>query len=244
MTRGTRSGSNDLAEVKRGVKDYFDERASALETSKAPQDSDKVLVARLMSGRVRGDVLELGCGMTPSMSMRPGQDRLVALDLSRASLGHVAGAWGRVCGDAGRMPFAPASFDGAVSAHVFHHMVGRDAVESRQLLHAVVEELARVMRPGGVVALADTVLAGPFSRLERAIFAMVRVAAWALSVPAVMFRSARSLESAFTGGGFQVREAVTLPTRGKPLTPWKSSLRWPMAWSPLRDVFLVFQRVE
>ena len=239
-----RSGQEESAMATRGVRDYFDARASSQGASETPPEGDRALMVRLMSERVQGDILELGCGMTPSMSARAEQDRIVAVDLSLASLRRVDGAWGRVCGDAGGMPFARGSFHGAVSAHVFHHLAGRNASESHHLLHAVIGELARVVRLRGVVAVADTVLAGPFSGLERPLFAVVRVASWFFRAPAVMFRAARSLEAAFASGGFQVREILALPTSGKPLTPWKSSLRWPMAWSPLRDVMLVLQRAE
>jgi SAM-dependent methyltransferase len=62
-------------------------------------------------------------------------------------------------GDAGTMPFVDASFDVAVSRFAFHHLADPDAVT---------REMARVVRPGGCVAIVDMVNGGSrHDELER-----------------------------------------------------------------------------
>ena len=62
-------------------------------------------------------------------------------------------------GDAGAMPFVDASFEVAVSRFAFHHVADPEAVT---------REMARVVRPGGYVAIVDMVKGGArHDELER-----------------------------------------------------------------------------
>ncbi len=84
--------------------------------------------------------------------------RPVGIDLSMGMLGHArAGRVPLVHGDALRAPLAAASFDGAVSGFALRNVVDLDAL---------FVELARVVRPGGRVALLD--VATPTNPLLRA----------------------------------------------------------------------------
>lgn len=107
-------------------------------------------------------VLDLGCGFGRHAfeSLRRGA-RVVACDMSLAELKDVSGmfdaildeeaatlpatAWGAAAnGDATRLPFADASFDRIIASEVLEH-VPDDA--------AAFTELARVLRPGGTIAV-------------------------------------------------------------------------------------------
>lgn len=93
------------------------------------------LVARGLAARV-GEVH--GVDMTPAM-----------VELARREAGR-EGAANAVfsVGDVTALPFEPASFDGAVTRFSLHHIPAPGRV---------VAELARVVRPGGAVVLADHV---------------------------------------------------------------------------------------
>lgn len=97
-------------------------------------------------------VLDLACGSGPMTRelTRPGRT-VIGLDLSQAELGLAAarhsGPW--VCADALRLPFADASLDAVTTS------MGLVVITP---LSGLVREVARVLKPGGVLAaIAPTV---------------------------------------------------------------------------------------
>lgn len=108
----------------------------------------EVLAAEL---RLRQPVLEIGVGTGRiALPLHQAGIRLVGADLSRPMMDRlVAKAGGRapfplVQTDATRLPFADAAFGAAQAAHVLHLILS---------WRAVLAELARVVRPGGVVLI-------------------------------------------------------------------------------------------
>jgi SAM-dependent methyltransferase len=101
-----------------------------------------------------GAVLDVGNGLAaqdPVIARVTGSTRLVALNITRSQLvaGRArlaeAGAL-PVNGDATRLPFAAASFDGAISVEAAFHFPSRARFFS---------ETFRVLRPGGVLSMSD-----------------------------------------------------------------------------------------
>jgi SAM-dependent methyltransferase len=103
-------------------------------------------------------VLDLGCGAGRHafLAMRHG-GYVVALDADAAEIkdtaammealddaGETDGTGSALVGDAVRLPFADGSFDRVIAAEVLEHIPG-----DRQVL----AELARVLRPGGTIAV-------------------------------------------------------------------------------------------
>lgn len=100
----------------------------------------------LLAARVQpGDrLLHVGCGWDRSSTAAPWLDtcEVVGVDLDRASMGgYPAPFW---LADAGRLPFADASFDLAFSEYVLEHVA--DPV-------GLLTEVFRVLRPGGRFAI-------------------------------------------------------------------------------------------
>jgi ubiquinone/menaquinone biosynthesis C-methylase UbiE len=100
-------------------------------------------------------VLELGCGpgyFTPTLASVLGSGRVVACDLQSEMLRLVAtrtGPDGVPCvqGDALRLPFIDAAFDAVVVILVLGEVPDRSRC---------IEELARVLRPGGRLVLCES----------------------------------------------------------------------------------------
>jgi SAM-dependent methyltransferase len=105
-------------------------------------------------------LLEAGCGGNPATEFLPFCEHYTGIDFSQQGINVSRGALTdcgvphdlRV-GDICSMPFADASFNAVYSAHVLYHIA--DAASQQRAL----EEIARVLRPGGVAVL---VLANPF----------------------------------------------------------------------------------
>lgn len=93
-------------------------------------------------------VLDLGCGkgrFAERLGARGA--KVVGLDVSAAMLASARG-FQRVLGSARRLPFAGGAFDAVVAVEIFEHL-------SATSLGAVLNEVRRVLRPGGVVAVVD-----------------------------------------------------------------------------------------
>lgn len=91
-----------------------------------------------------GLILDLGSGTGAAMEVLDDFD-VVALDpvtemLSLSPIEH------RVAGVGEHLPFADASFDGVFSAYVFRNLTS---------VSATLNEIARVLRPGGVAVIVD-----------------------------------------------------------------------------------------
>jgi ubiquinone/menaquinone biosynthesis C-methylase UbiE len=94
--------------------------------------------------------LELGCGtgwVHEVLQMRGSRRRLIGLDISMGMLRHAHRKQMTVLqGEASRLPFAANCFDGVLAKGVLHHVPD---------MAAAVEEIARVLKPGGLVVLAE-----------------------------------------------------------------------------------------
>jgi SAM-dependent methyltransferase len=127
--------------------------------------------------KLRGDehVLDVGCGRGAVLTMvaaRLPQGRITGLDIwSRADqsgnaigtaqrnleLEGVAARCQLETGDMRAMPFAPASFELVVSSLAIHNIVDR---EGRR---RAIEEIARVLKAGGRVAIVDLAWTGTYA---------------------------------------------------------------------------------
>ena len=99
-----------------------------------------------------GRFLDAGCGTGATGAWMAQRGRVVALDVQPAALGlyreRHPEAVGLTVADLARLPFADASFDAALCVTVLYHGAIASPV-------AAVAELARVVRPGGVVCLVE-----------------------------------------------------------------------------------------
>jgi ubiquinone/menaquinone biosynthesis C-methylase UbiE len=113
-------------------------------------------------------ILDLACGtgafLTDLAAAFP-RARLIGLDLSPAYLAAASrsiAAAAFVQGKAEQLPFADASLDAVTSVYLFHELPPK-------VRTAVAAEIGRVLKPGGVLALADSIQPKDEPRLGRLI---------------------------------------------------------------------------
>ncbi len=164
-----------------------------------------ILASRPSAGRI----LDVGCGPESWLS-RAGSDP-IGLDLTVSYLQafHSSGL-PAACATAARLPFAEGAFDAAWSIGLLHHLP--DSVA-----RCAVQEMLRVVRPGGYVVVFDAVL--PTSVLRRPLPWLLRK-----SDRGRFMRHEARLLSLFEGTG-----------------AW-SSRRLTYTWNGLEGVFLRFEK--
>lgn len=143
------------------VADQFGSRAAAYLTSAVhAKGEDLDQLVRRVEGRKRARVLDLGCGAGHvTFAVAPLVREVVACDLSPEMLTTLAGAAGQRGlenvatrqGAAEDLPFSNGEFDVVLSRYSAHHWrdLGRGLAEAR-----------RVLRPGGILAVVDTISPG------------------------------------------------------------------------------------
>ncbi len=125
------------------------------------------LLAKAWRGRdQRGvNLLDLACGsgsFLVDLKAAFPRGHVMGLDLSAAYLGEAGRRSGakRVQGLAERLPFADQSLDGITCIYLFHELPPR-------IRPLVAAEIARVLKPGGVFAFADSVQADDAPEIAR-----------------------------------------------------------------------------
>ena len=100
------------------------------------------------------NLLECGCGGTPEVRILRDGDRYTGVDFSTTGLVEAdqsLRAWGGTYrlqeADICRLPFSDSEFDAVYSSHVLYH------IDNAAGQAAALEEMARVLRPGGVAVL-------------------------------------------------------------------------------------------
>jgi ubiquinone/menaquinone biosynthesis C-methylase UbiE len=163
-----RSGDDDVM-TQQGKSVSFDRAAGFYDATR--RFSPEVLATQTAQLRealrdVSGPTLEIGVGTgRVALPLAAAGQRLVGVDISAAMLAALhaksPGAFPLVQADATRLPFRDGSFGGAVVAHVLHLVSD---------WRAVVGELQRVVRPGGVLLVtrgAQRSGSGPGAEITR-----------------------------------------------------------------------------
>jgi ubiquinone/menaquinone biosynthesis C-methylase UbiE len=130
----------------------------------------KLLPALARAAPLRGRVVvELGCGTGRLTRMvAPLAARVMALDVSEHMLGVARVRMGAtspanyllMAGDSRRLPLADESADVALAGWTLSFLIGSQAAEWRWHIDRAVDEMFRVLRPGGAAVIVETLGTG------------------------------------------------------------------------------------
>jgi SAM-dependent methyltransferase len=126
-----------------------DRLAAYLERTDHSMSALKAYLAAAFARDVPGGlILDIGCGLGRDLARLESHGlRAIGIDLSAAMLARVAGGAAPLAqADAARLPFRTASVDGIRIERTLQHVADPAAV---------LDELARVLRPGGTVAVLE-----------------------------------------------------------------------------------------
>ncbi len=124
------------------------------------QDFDPRVVDFLKSSATPDwSVLEVGGGNGYTLELIRGEtgiDRLVNAEISyRAFKSQAIDCIQLVGSHAGFIPFRDGAFDCVLAKNLLHHLVGRTRKASRAKVREVMQEMLRVIRPGGYIIIIE-----------------------------------------------------------------------------------------
>jgi 2-polyprenyl-6-hydroxyphenyl methylase/3-demethylubiquinone-9 3-methyltransferase len=126
----------------------FDSQRGRFKAEVKADDPRLLAIAQSLGSLPGLRLLDLGCGKGRfARSLRERGAQVIGLDVSAGMLAEATGL-PRVRATARRLPFAPASFDGALAVEVFEHL-------APEAIDCVCGEVVRVLKPGGTFVVID-----------------------------------------------------------------------------------------
>jgi ubiquinone/menaquinone biosynthesis C-methylase UbiE len=201
-------------------------------------------IREVVEPALRGVVLDLGSGGVTGYQ-KGTIEFLISMDNVLEFLKNsqnVAAA--NVCGDVTAIPLSGASVDFIIMQHVLHHLTARRYEQNVQNVLAAAVEASRVLKPGGVVFLIDSMTPPLLERLQAWGYPLSYGALRMLGKPMVFFFSAARLGRILEGTGLRVDRVLSIDwgkmtEASQALFPW---LRFPLRYTPMKCVLISARR--
>ena len=195
---------------------------------------------------LKGVVLDLGSGGVTEY--RPGRiELLVSMDNVLEFLKNSRNAAAaEVCGDVTAVPLREASVDVIVLQHVLHHLTGPGYRQNLRNVRAAAAEACRVLKPGGVIHIVDSMVPSPLQTVQVAAYRLSRALLGLFGRPMVFFFSAGRLSRVLEDAGLRP-DAVRHIDWGEmnevsqALFPW---LRFPLRKTPIKCLVVSARRPQ
>lgn len=213
------------------ITDEFTRQAQTFEVWAQSVDADVgVRFGGALGDAARGQLIDIACGPgVVTVALAPNAASVVAFDATDEMLAKVKARCAKAgvsnvkfkSGDAEHLPFAEAKFDGAVTRAALHHFVDPQRA---------IDEMFRVLRPGGIAIFADVISSedDDESRLHNAI-ERLRDPSHVRMLPA------SALDASARQAGFRDLEAATWDM-DRELEEWLAIVSDPIRSDPVRIV--------
>jgi SAM-dependent methyltransferase len=201
-------------------------------------------IREVVEPALRGIVLDLGSGGVTEY--RTGRiDLLISMDNVLEFLKNSRNATAaNVCGDVTAIPLGRASVDFIIMQHVLHHLTARRYAQNVRNVLAAAAEAARILRPGGVLFLIDSMTPPLLEKLQVWGYALSHAALGMLGKPMVFFFSEARLGRILKQSGLRVDRVLhidwgNMTEASQALFP---GLRFPLRRTPIKCVLVAARR--
>jgi ubiquinone/menaquinone biosynthesis C-methylase UbiE len=185
------------------VQQFFDEQADAYHAKTGGMAPYHVITAARIEEGLGGTVVGIG-GIWAQADAQTCRDLdLTVVDLSPKMLEHWAASGYRTMqGDARQTPFEDGSIDHVVLPLILHHITEGSWSESRRQVARVLEEVRRILKPGGRVWISDFSVNSVVYTVERFASALTRRVLALAGIPLVIMHPQQFYETQLREMGF------------------------------------------
>ena len=151
-----------------------------------------------------------------------------------------------LCGDVSAIPLGAASVDFIIMQHVLHHLTARRYEQNVRNVMAAAAEVSRILKPGGVVFLVDSMTPRLLERLQAWGYRLSHAALRMLRKPMVFFFSVPRLVRIFEDSGLRVDRVLhidwgKMTEASQALFP---RLRFPLRRTPIKCILVAASRPQ
>jgi SAM-dependent methyltransferase len=201
-------------------------------------------IREVVEPALRGVVLDLGSGGVTEY--RTGRiEFLISMDNVLEFLKNSRNeAAADLCGDVTAVPLRGASVDFIVMQHVLHHLTGLSYGQNLRNVRAAAAEASRILKPGGVIFVIDSMVPRPLESLQAASYVLSRAVLRLLGKPMVFFFSPDRLRGLLEGTALRVDgirqiDWGEMNEASQALFPW---LRFPLRRTPIKCLLVAARR--
>jgi ubiquinone/menaquinone biosynthesis C-methylase UbiE len=224
------------------VQKYFQKIYADYQTSveKSPVLDVHRRIKDVLEPRLAGVVLDIGSG-GDTRHRNPAIRTLISVDYVVEFLRHAKDpAAINAGGDIRALPFKAETADRIVTQFVVHHLAENRLRGTIRNIRAAVAEAARVLRPGGVVFVVDSMAPRPLDRLQRIVYPLSRAFLRVFGKPMVFILSPAYLSGLFAESGLVPEKPIAIDwgemtDLSQALFP---KLKFPLRHTPVKLVVL------